>query len=74
MLVQHIRYLIEQQALQIDLPEPLLQSSRAVGDDVDDLGHKRFIRRNLAIPTLDELPHDDGKEGVELEVHIVTAR
>lgn len=74
MLVQQIRYLIQEQAFQVDLPKPLFQCSRAVRNDVDDFCHKVLVCRNLVVPALYKLPQDDGQEGVELEIHVVPTR
>jgi len=42
-----------------------------MGNNLDDLGDKGLVGGDLGVPVLDELPQDDGDEGVELQVDIV---
>ena len=44
-----------------------------MGNNLDDLGDKGLVGGDFGVPVLDELPQDDGNEGVELKVHIVAA-
>lgn len=54
-LIQQIRELIQQQTLDIDLPQPLFQSPGTVCDDVDNLCDKGLVRGDLIVPCLHEV-------------------
>lgn len=74
MPVEQVGYLVTEQALQINLPQPLLQSPRAVRHDLYNLCHEALIRRDLAVPSLHELPQYDRQQCVELQIDIIPAR
>lgn len=74
MPIEQLWDLVQEQALHIQFPKPLLQCRGAVCDDVQDLRHKRLIRGDLAVPALHKLAHDDGEEGIQLQIDIVAAR
>lgn len=42
-----------------------------MGYELDDLGDKRVVGRDPAVPVLDIFPEDDGNQGVQLKVDIV---
>lgn len=73
MRIYQSRDLIQEQTLQIHLPPPLLQLTRAVRDDVHQLVDEDMIRRELAVPRIHKVPNDDGDEGVELQVDLIRA-
>ena len=73
-LVDDLWYLVEHEALQVKLPQPLLQGPGAVRYGMDYLGEKGLVGRDLAVPTLHKLPQDDGEKGIQLQVDVVAAR
>lgn len=66
MPIQQVGQLIEEQALHVKLPQPLLQRSRDMGYNLDDLCDKGLVRRDLVVPCLHEVPQYDCYDGVEL--------
>jgi hypothetical protein len=60
MRINQLWYLIQQKRFQIHFSEPLFQGTSTVGDDLNDLVDEDMIRRNLRVPSVDELFQDDG--------------
>lgn len=73
MLVEKLRNLVEGQILQVQLAQSLLQRPRAMRDNLYNLGDKRLVGRDVAVPALHKLAQDDGEQGVELEIDVVAA-
>lgn len=42
-----------------------------MGDNLDYLGDKGLVGRDLRIPVLHEFLQDDGNEGIKLQIHII---
>ena len=74
MTFNQLWYFIEYQALEVDRPQPALQRSCAMSYDAYHLFHEALIRCDLPIPAIDQILHNDCDDGVELQIHVVTAR
>lgn len=54
-LIQQVWELVQQQTLDIDLPQSLFQGPGTVCDDVDNLCDKGLVRGDLIVPCLHEV-------------------
>lgn len=68
------RELIENQLRDIDLSESLLQPTTAMSEYLETFIDEQTIGRDPRIPRIDEFPDYDGKESVQLTIHLVGAR
>lgn len=74
MAFNQLWYLIEYQTVKVHCPQPAFQRSCAMGHYPYHLLHEALIWSDLPIPAIDQILHHDCNDGVELQVHIVTAR
>jgi len=67
------RYLIKDQGFQINRPQPAFQLRGTMGHNTYHLLHKALIGCNLPIPALNQVLHNNGNNGIQLQVDIVAA-
>lgn len=64
MILDKLRYLIQHESFEINLPQPSLQRSSAMSYDAHHFLHKGLVRGDFPIPAVHQFLDEDCDDGI----------